>query len=58
MFVGKARSLPKNGAPERSFTQVGPDLARKLKTWLERPAKIKHSSLLPKLIINEEKNVL
>ncbi len=25
MFVGKTRSLPKCGAPERCFTQVGSD---------------------------------
>jgi hypothetical protein len=27
MFVGEARNLPKSGAPERCFTEVGSGLA-------------------------------
>jgi hypothetical protein len=46
LFMGKARSLPLNGAPERGFTWVGSCLARKHKSIIERLAKDKHSSLL------------
>jgi len=35
MFVGKARSLPQSGAPERHFTQIGSDLTCKHYTRLE-----------------------
>ncbi len=41
--VGKVRRLPRVGATERCFTQVGSGLTRKHKTRLERPAKEKHS---------------
>jgi hypothetical protein len=46
IFVVKARSLPKSGAPERQFTWVGSGLTRKHKTKLERLARDKHPSLL------------
>ncbi len=34
-IVGKARSLPQIGSPERSFTWVGSSLSRNHQTWLE-----------------------
>ncbi len=43
MFVGKVRSLPYRGAPERCFTQVG-------STRLEKLAKDKCSSLLQNFV--------
>ncbi len=46
MFVGKARGLPKSGSPQRCFNLVGPGLASKHWTRLERLAKDKHSSVL------------
>ncbi len=46
MFVGEARSLPKSGAPEGSFTRVGSGLTRKYWTRVERLARDKHSSVL------------
>jgi hypothetical protein len=42
IFSDKARSLPLRGASERASS----GLTRKHQTRLERPAKIKHSSLL------------
>jgi hypothetical protein len=46
MFVSEARSLPKSGAPERSFTQVGSGLICQHKTRLEKLARDKPSGLL------------
>jgi hypothetical protein len=43
--LGKARSLPYSGAPERYFTRVGSGLTHEHWTRLERPVKDKHSSL-------------
>jgi hypothetical protein len=37
MIVGKVRILPKSGAPERCFTQVGSNLTRKCYTWKGLP---------------------
>ncbi len=50
MFVGKARSLPQNGAPERCFTRLSSSLAYKQQTRLEWIARDKHSSLLQKFV--------
>jgi hypothetical protein len=50
MFVGKARGLPDSGAPEICFTWVGPGLAHKHLTRLEKLARDKHSSLLQKSV--------
>jgi hypothetical protein len=50
MFVVKARSLPKSGAPERHFNFVGSGLTRKHFTRLERLARNKHPSLLWKVV--------
>ena len=50
MFVGKAMGLPESGAPERCFIWVGPGLARKHWTRLEKLGTYKHSSLLQKTI--------
>ncbi len=52
MFVGKARSLPQNGAPERCFTWLSSSLAY---TSLKRLGRDKQSSLLPKLVIYGQK---
>jgi len=57
MFVGKARSLPKNEAPERCFTWLSSSLAYKQQTRLERLARDKHSSLLQKFVIYVQKKV-
>jgi hypothetical protein len=46
LMYGKARSLPKSGAPERNFNWAGSCLTTKQSTWLERPARDKHSILL------------
>jgi len=46
MSVGKARGLPKSGAPERHLTWVGSGLACKHCTRLEKLARDKHCSLL------------
>ncbi len=38
MFVGEARSLPENGAPERCFTQVGSALPANIRlSWKGLP---------------------
>jgi hypothetical protein len=44
--VGKARSLPYSGAPERFFNRVGSCFTNRHETRLERLAMDKHSSLL------------
>jgi hypothetical protein len=49
-FEGKARGLPKSGAPEKCFARVGSGLTHKHWTRLERPATDKHSSLLQKSV--------
>jgi hypothetical protein len=41
MFVGKAQSLPKSGAPKRCFTRLGSGLDHRL----VRPTRDEHSSL-------------
>ncbi len=46
MFEGKARSLPKSGAPERYLNQVRCSLTCKHYTGMERLARNKHSSFL------------
>ncbi len=46
MFAGKARSLPQSGSTQMSIIRVGSGLTHKLKTWLERFVKDKHSGLL------------
>jgi hypothetical protein len=48
--VGKARSLPKSGAPERLFIRVGSGLTHKHKTRLKKLDTDKHSSLLYKFV--------
>ncbi len=50
VFVGKARSLPKSGALERSFTRVGSGLTHKIQDRLERLARDKHPSLLHQFV--------
>ncbi len=50
MLVCKARSSPKSGAPERSFTQVGSGLTLNHYTRLDRLAMDKHLSLLQEFI--------
>ncbi len=47
MFVGKAMGLSSGwgGAPERFFTELGSGLNCKHKSWLERLARDKPSSL-------------
>ncbi len=50
MLVGKARSLPQSGGPERCFTQVGFTFPCKHQTRLEKLKKYKHYSLLQTLI--------
>jgi hypothetical protein len=50
MFVGRARSLPNNGAPEMCFTRVGSYHSCEHYTILERLARDKHSNLLQKFI--------
>ncbi len=51
LFVGKARSLPLNGAPQRCLTCVGIALpAHTVYTILESLARDKHSSLLQKFV--------
>ncbi len=51
MFVGKARSLPYSGTPERCLTVVGSSLTRKYQIKLERPGRGEHFSLL-RIFIN------
>jgi hypothetical protein len=46
MLVGKSRSLPQSGAPERYFTWVGSSLTCKHWTRLKRLARDKRFSLL------------
>jgi hypothetical protein len=46
IFVGKARSISKSGAPESFLIQVGSGVTNKHYAKLERLAKDKHSSLL------------
>ncbi len=58
IFVGKARSLPLIGAPERHFTKVGSCLTCKLSARLERLAKDKCSSLLWKGITEAVKSFI
>ncbi len=50
MFVGKARNLPQNGAPERCFICIGSSITSKYQTSLERLARDKHSSVLRKFV--------
>jgi hypothetical protein len=50
MFVGKARSQPKSGAPERYFTRAGSSLACKHYTRLERLATDKCYALFLKFV--------
>ncbi len=54
MFVGKARSLPKSGAPKRCFIWAGSGSTHKL-TRLERLGRDKPSSLLRKFVNYERK---
>jgi hypothetical protein len=58
MFEGEAKSLPKSGAPERCFTQVGSDLNCKHQTRLEKLARDEHSSLLRKSVIYGQKSFI
>jgi hypothetical protein len=58
MLVGKARSLPQNGAPERCFTQIGSGLTRKYYTRLERLAMDKHTSLLRNSVNYDRENFI
>ncbi len=44
--VRKARSLPQSGSTEKCLIRVSAGHPGKHKTWLERPARDKHSSLL------------
>jgi hypothetical protein len=53
--VGKAKSLPKSGVPERCFTRVGSGLALKHEIRLEKLARGKHSSLVQTLVNNNGK---
>jgi hypothetical protein len=46
MFAGKATILPQSGAPEKCFTRVGSSLARQHLIRLERPTRVKHSSVI------------
>ncbi len=46
MFVGKARSLPNSGSPERFSDRVGSCCTNRPQARLERRATDKHSSLL------------
>ncbi len=50
LFMGKARSLPQSGVPERFFNTVGSCFTIKHKTRLERLARDKDSSLLQKYV--------
>jgi hypothetical protein len=45
LWVGKAKSLPKSGASERCFNQLGSSLTRNHYTRLERLARDQHSNL-------------
>jgi hypothetical protein len=58
MFVGKVRSLPYRGVPERCFTQVSSDQIHKHWTRLESPARNKHACLLGLFMSYEENKVL
>jgi len=58
MFAGKARSLPKSGAPKKYFTRVGSGLTHKHKTSYERLARDKHSSLLAHSQVTKKKSVV
>jgi hypothetical protein len=53
--VGEARSLPKSGAPEMCFTQVGSGLTCKHQTRLDSLARDKHSSLIRKIVNYDRK---
>ncbi len=54
MFVGKARSLPYSGAPDRCFTQIGTILSQKIRLGWK-----KHSILFgPYASCEENKLVL
>jgi hypothetical protein len=53
MFVGKARNLPKSGAPEMCFAKVGSGLTYKQKLL----ARDKHSSLLRTFVNFRLKNI-
>ncbi len=57
-FGGKARGLPKSGAPERCFTWVVSCSTHKHQTRLERLAGNKRSSLLSPFISYKETKVL
>ncbi len=50
MFEGKARSLPKSGAPERCFTRVGSGLTCEYQARLENLVRDKPSNLLKKSV--------
>jgi hypothetical protein len=54
MVVGKIRSLPRIGAPERCFTLVVPGLATNIRQ-LEKLARDKYSSLLQKKSVNYDR---
>ncbi len=58
MFVGKARSPLKNGAPERCFTQVSSVLTLKRQTRLERPSRDKTSSPFEKFVNYSRKSFI
>ena len=58
IFVGKARSLPYSGAPERFFDRVGSCFINSHLTRLERLVMDKHSSLLRKLVNYGEKSFI
>jgi hypothetical protein len=47
-----------NGAPEKCLTQVGSGHTHKHKTWLEKLARLKHSSLLGSVVSTKEKSVV
>ncbi len=54
-LICKARSLPRRGASERYFTQVGFSLTHTYHTRLERLPKGKHSSLFCLLLMSKKK---
>ncbi len=58
LFLGKSRSLSKEGAPEKRFTWEGSGLTRKHYIRLESGARNKHSSLSGLFIIYEENCVV
>jgi hypothetical protein len=57
LLVGKARSLPSSGAPERCFTWVSSCPTSKLFTIMERLARDEHFSLLQK-VVNHGRKVI